>query len=121
MALNVYKEARNQPIAGQYAVAQVTMNRAEGDPARVCAEVTKPHQFSWTTVLRKNQQGQWVAPAPKELRAWNVALTVARLTLWGYGIDRAQGAKFYHAHYVSPYWRHKLTLVTVIGDHHFYK
>lgn len=28
LALNIYFEARNQPIEGQYAVAHVTLNRA---------------------------------------------------------------------------------------------
>ena len=51
LALNLYHEARGEPEIGQWAVAQVTMNRAEHDPAKVCDTVFKPRQFSWTNPL----------------------------------------------------------------------
>ena len=46
LALNVFHEARGEFIPGQYAVALVTLNRAEHDPAKVCDVVFKRHQFS---------------------------------------------------------------------------
>ena len=50
LALNIYHEARSEMIPGQYAVAQVTMNRA-GEKSNVCKTVVAKHQFSWTTKM----------------------------------------------------------------------
>jgi spore germination cell wall hydrolase CwlJ-like protein len=99
------------------------MNRAGGDASKVCSVVMQPHQFSWTSRLVAKRNGLWVLlkkGEPEEKVAWAVAMTVARLTLWGYGIDQAKGAQFYHARHVSPFWRRKFNLVAVIGDHLFY-
>lgn len=41
LALNVYFEARGEPIIGQYAVAHVTLNRVKENNSTVCKEVYK--------------------------------------------------------------------------------
>ena len=50
LALNVYYEARGESLAGQYAVAEVTMNRksAARYPKTVCEVVYQKSAFSWT-------------------------------------------------------------------------
>src|SRR5579859_77810 len=49
LALNVYREARNQPIEGQLAVAHVTLNRYEtSDLPTICDVVFKTGNFAWT-------------------------------------------------------------------------
>src|SRR3954462_7592620 len=50
LALNVYYEARGESLAGQYAVAEVTMNRkaALGFPKTICEVVYQRSAFSWT-------------------------------------------------------------------------
>ena len=50
LAIAMYYEARNQPIDGQLAVAQVIMNRVESPryPDTVCEVVWQPKQFSFT-------------------------------------------------------------------------
>ena len=50
LALNVYHEAKNQPMIGQIAVAQVVMNRVEDDryPDDVCSVVEQGPTYSWT-------------------------------------------------------------------------
>ena len=56
LALNVYHEARNEPMNGMYAVASVVINRVQDDrwPNNVCAVVKDGYrkdsvkcQFSW--------------------------------------------------------------------------
>ncbi|KVH05403.1 hypothetical protein WS84_28120 [Burkholderia anthina] len=123
LALNVYYESRSEPILGQYAVAAVTMNRADGDKSKVCEVVTKPHQFSWTTrrVRRKGDSYTLVrSAAPKDEEAWEVAKKVAWQTLHGHKIDVTHGATFYHANYVRPAWRKGVKRSAVIGKHIFY-
>jgi N-acetylmuramoyl-L-alanine amidase len=124
LALNVYFEARGEVLPGQYAVAHVTMNRAGGNPRKVCAEVAKPAQFSWTANRIVMVQGGWTLKKeewPRDMRAWAVAKSVARDVLAGRIRDFTGGATHYHAHYVRPRWRHAFEVATVIGGHIFYR
>jgi len=120
LSLNLYHESRGEMIPGQYAVAMVTMNRANSNPDNVCKVVLKPHQFSWTTKMVKgNQLTQ--AGEPKEEHAWSVAQTIAKVVLSGRFRDFTDGAKFYHANYVKPKWRLSMVQTKVLGHHIFYR
>lgn len=124
MALNIYHEARSESLTGQHAVAQVTMNRADRDPKKVCEVVFKPKQFSWANELtaRKGADRARLAQkyVPKDDKAWQMAKSIAQLTTAGYIKDFTHGAKFYHTKAVRPIWRKEFTLVATIGNHRFY-
>lgn len=123
LALNVYHEARGEPLDGQHAVAQVTMNRAGRDPRKVCQVVTEPRQFSWTTGLTKKVRGRVVlkkAGEPRDDRAWMLAKHVANITLKGWVEDFTKGSTFYHAKTVRPQWSRSKTRIATYGRHHFY-
>jgi len=123
LALNVYFEARNDNMVGQYAVAQVVMNRVQSSkfPNDVCSVVKQSRndgtcQFSWYCDGKSDK--------PREAYAWAYAQMVAADTLIGQGIDVTditQGATHYHAHYVRPYWADKLEYTVTYGSHLFYK
>ena len=70
LARNVYFEARGEPEAGQYAVAEVTMNRKVSGryPNTVCGVVYERQAFSWTAVD--------ILPEP-EGEAWSRAQEIA--------------------------------------------
>src|SRR4051812_14385425 len=108
LALNVYHEARGENTIGQYAVAQVTLNRSHDSQKGVCHEVFRPAQFSWTNGLgvHKAKKG-WVVPdiaKPRELEAWNKARTVAEIAMFeDQTPDYAMGATHYHATTMTPY------------------
>lgn len=114
LALNVYWEARNQPFAGQLAVAQVTMNRVRdaryGDS--VCDVVYEHKQFSWFWDGKPD--------TPREKRAWEKAYLVASAAMDGSGHVELQGVTHYHAVYIKPYWKGYMVQVAMIGDHLFY-
>lgn len=129
LALNIYHEARGESIVGQHAVAQVTLNRADRDPSKVCQVVAAKKQFSWTNEsfgLVKNNDGKRIVLTekgePKDDIAWDRAKKIARATLSR--ADQpdcfARGATFYHTLKVRPIWRHSLKQVAVIGRHKFY-
>jgi len=126
LALNIYMEARGEPVMGRYAVAMVTLNRA-GDEARVCHEVFRPHQFSWTRGVQRTPAG-WRLPQhliprlsdPAEARAWSSAKAVASVSLAGYVADFTQGARYFHAVHVSPSWAKSMRPVKRIGRHIFF-
>ncbi len=115
MALNIYWEARGQDLAGQLAVAQVTLNRVASKkyPDDVCAVVYQHKQFSWYS------DGE--SDIPKDLPAWNTARLVASAALAGSGHVELEGVTHYHAEYVSPYWSLEYDFVTQIQEHKFYR
>ncbi|HEX6319959.1 MAG TPA: cell wall hydrolase, partial [Burkholderiales bacterium] len=114
LSLNIYHEARGEPDAGQVAVAYVTLNRARVKNMSVCDVVVEPHQFSWTTggvMMRMNGWSLMPHMVPTDLRALRKAVQIAQLAMSGKVEDPTQGALFYHADYVSPYWRHSMTQI----------
>lgn len=114
LALNIYWEARNQSVAGQLAVAQVTLNRVldrrYGDD--VCDVVYQHKQFSWYWDGKSD--------VPNENKAWERALLIASAALDGSGHVELQGVTHYHAVYSKPYWKDSMVRVTTIDDHIFY-
>ena len=111
LAFNVYFEARGEPLAGQWAVAEVTMTRSANSSRSVCEEVFADRQFSWTLLTR---------PTITNRVAWDTALYVARGTL-EHGSSFAKGATHFHSTKVKPKWAKQLCVVTTIGKHVFYR
>jgi spore germination cell wall hydrolase CwlJ-like protein len=56
----------------------------------------------------------------KDKQALRTAQDVARMAIDGVIYEEIQGATFYHASYVSPYWTRDLEFITKIGKHLFY-
>jgi len=114
LAMNVYWEARDQTIAGQVAVAQVTMNRVASPryPDTVCGVVNQHKQFSW----------YWdgVSDVPLHEEAWQRAQMVAQGVYAGSGHSDLGNVLHYHALYAKPYWAKGMQLVARIDDHVFY-
>ena len=122
LALNVYHEARSEPVVGQYAVAHVTINRVQSNkwPNDVCKVVKQGYhkgrhrcQFSWYCDGKSDK--------PYEELAWAKSLIVADNVLSGRILDITYGATHYHARYVRPYWSKKLLKTVAYGSHKFYK
>jgi spore germination cell wall hydrolase CwlJ-like protein len=124
LALNVYFEARGEPLAGQYAVAEVTMNRVASGryPGTVCGVV---YQKNWD-VLRKRHVGafSWTElgrkPAPQG-EAWERAWRVAEDVYYRRHDPKLDGALLYHAARIRPSWSVGRTPVARIGKHVFYR
>ena len=124
LARNVYFEARGEPAEGQYAVAEVTMNRKASRryPATVCEVV---HEKRWDAI-RKRYVGAfswtefYAVPEPAG-EAWAFAQKVAEEVYYGRAPARVDGATFYHATYIKPSWAGKQERVARIGRHVFYR
>lgn len=121
LALNIYFEARSEPELGQRAVAHVVMNRVAhpGYPDTVCEVVQQGGeerlhrcQFSWWC------DGQ--SDRPIDRKAWEQALRLAHEVYFGISEDSTDGALWYHATYVKPYWSEILLRGDKIGRHIFY-
>ena len=113
LALNVYYEARGESMEGQYAVAEVTMNRraAIGYPKTVCEVVYQKGAFSWTAEKVYQPGGQ----------EWQRALKVAEEVYYQRRTARLPGVLHYHATYVRPDWARQYQRVARIGRHLFYR
>ena len=113
LATNIYHEARGEPLVGQYAVAEVTMNRVRSPlfPASVCAVVYQRGAFSWT--YKENP------PEPFGYE-WRRARSVAGTVYDNQEAPLVNGALYYHATWVSPNWAPTRSRVAMIGRHLFY-
>lgn len=124
LARNVYFEARGEPLAGMYAVAEVTMNRKASRlfADSVCGVV---YQKKWDR-LRGRFVGafSWTEfntmPAPVG-EAWERALLVAEAVYYRRAAPKLQGALHFHAEYIEPEWAKEKKLVARIGRHLFYR
>ena len=119
LALNVYKEARGEPPAGQMAVAQVTLNRAAKQKKTACEVVKQRKQFSWTTTDLRNGKLKPSAMPDLKSKAWADSLQIARRAL--VEPDPTQGATFYHERRIRPYWAKHVAFVMALGNHRFYR
>ena len=116
LAMNVYREARNQPIEGQLAVAHVTLNRyAVDDLPTICDVVFKAGYFAWT------RDPKLVAAWPRDESAWDTAQRVAREALADPSDDPVKGSTYFHTVSTDPDWAAGLVRVGRIGDHVFYR
>jgi spore germination cell wall hydrolase CwlJ-like protein len=113
LARNVYYEARGESPAGQYAVAEVTMNRRASPfyPKTLCEVVYQKSAFSWT-------EGDVDAPAGPE---WRRALKIAEEVYYQRRAPALPGVLHYHATYVRPDWSKDRVRVARIGRHVFYR
>lgn len=127
MATNIYHEAKNEPMVGQIAVAQVVMNRVRDSryPNTVCDVVKQGLTYKNGKVVLGKCQFSWYCDGksdkPTNKKAWFQAKEIASIVLDGGVFDFTEGATHYHAYYVYPSWRKTKTKVARIDSHIFYR
>ncbi|MDB5536296.1 MAG: cell wall hydrolase [Devosia sp.] len=118
----IYFEARGESYRGQVAVAQVVLNRVKDHryPNTICGVVYQNQtrrnscQFSFACdgiPERINDEKSWA-------QAEEIASKVTAGELY---LTEVADATHYHASYVRPAWAPRMTKVTQIGLHIFYK
>ena len=133
LAMNVYHEARNQPLAGQMAVISVTVNRVNDKrfPNSICGVVYEgPHRPSWKdqTVMipvRHRCQFSWYCDGksdkPKDEEAYQYSMKIAKNVIMGDSFGYLDGATHYHTIDVAPSWASGKKFIVRINDHIFYR
>ncbi len=118
MAVAVYHEARGETLEGQLAVARVIMNRAASGkyPTTWCGVVKQPWQFSFV-----NPRSGYMPGVDQDSASWRKALGITRLAMHNAVPSLSTDVLWYHANYVSPSWGRRLTRVSQIGAHIFYR
>ena len=124
LAENVYFEARGEPLNGQYAVAEVTINRLRSPffPKTICGVVHDTRwdplrrrftaHFSWTQM---EDRGEPWGPL------WQQSIAVATAVINETHMPVVPDALYYHADSVQPYWANPKRSVARIGSHVFYR
>ncbi len=124
LAENVYFEARGEPLAGQYAVAEVTINPTQAPyfPRTVCEVV---NETRWDPSRRRHVADfSWTESGPLSTPdgpAWKQAMTIATAVYDDLNEPQVPGALFYHATSVRPGWARTRKAVATIGNHIFYR
>lgn len=115
MALNIYHEARGEPLLGQYAVAMVTLNRVRSPhyPDSICEVILQPWQFSWTNDNLPDQ--------PYEDQAWKLSYNIAyRFLVGDFRVDWMSTLTHYHDLVTVVDWK-GVRVVMMLGNHVYYE
>ena len=120
LAEALYFEARGEPALGQFAVAEVIINRAESDdfPDTICKVVNQGTGKKWRCQFTYTCDG--LPETINDQAAWEMVGKVARLAMDGEAKELTSGALFYHTKAVNPNWAEVFFRTTTIGAHHFY-
>ena len=121
LAEALYFEARGETIKGQFAVAEVILNRVQSErfPNTPCGVIRQGTgrkyqcQFTYTCDGRKE--------VIAEKQAYERVAKVARLAMDGAAESLTDGATYYHTTAVRPSWARRFTQTTKIGVHLFYR
>lgn len=122
LAKALYFEARGETVKGQFAVAEVILNRVDSKkyPNSICGVVTqgvndnvKGCQFSYACDGR--------ADTIREKAAYNQVAKIARLMLDGAPRNLTKGATHFHTTNVRPNWARRFPNTAKFGSHLFYR
>ncbi|MBL4918259.1 cell wall hydrolase [Szabonella alba] len=121
LAKALYFEARGETVKGQFAVAEVILNRVDSGayPNSVCAVVNQGSgrrnacQFSFTCDGKDDRI--------READAYDAAGKIAQVMLSGAPRKLTQGATHFHTTQVRPRWAHRFPRTAQIGAHLFYR
>ncbi len=117
----LYFEARGETVKGQFAVAEVILNRVDSPryPGTICGVVKQGTgqlyrcQFTYTCDGR--------AEVIAEPRAFERVGKIADIMVSGAERPLTGGATHYHTKSVSPGWARNFPRTASIGYHYFYK
>lgn len=121
LAEALYFEARGEKVKGQFAVAEVILNRVKSErfPESTCGVINqgtgKKYQCQFTYTCDGHKE------TIKEPRAFERVSKVARVALDGAAPKITKGATHYHTTAVNPNWSKVYTKTAAIGTHIFYR
>lgn len=121
LAEALYFEARGETVKGQFAVAEVIMNRVRVSqfPDSICGVVNQGTGRRYQCQFTYTCDGRDEVIANKQ--AYERVAKVARAVIDGAGGSLTDGATYYHTTAVRPSWSRKFTKTTRIGVHLFYR
>lgn len=121
LAEALYFEARGETVKGQFAVAEVIMNRVKSAqfPNSLCSVINQGTGRRYQCQFTYTCDGH--AEVIREKQAYVRVAKVARLVMDGASPNLTDGATYYHTTAVRPRWSRSFTKTTRIGVHLFYR
>ncbi len=124
LAEAIYFEARGEPVMGQFAVAEVIVNRVRSPafPGSVCDVIGqgtgKRYQCQFTYTC--DGRPETVRDTDAYARGRKVSAIMLARSRAGRPGELTGGALYYHTRAVNPSWAAVFERTTTIGAHHFY-
>ncbi|EEB71400.1 cell wall hydrolase [Phaeobacter italicus] len=121
LAEALYFEARGESVKGQFAVAEVILNRVKSSqfPNSLCGVINqgtgRKYQCQFTYTCDGHEE------VIREKTAYERVSKVARLVMDGARTGLTDGATYYHTTAVRPRWSKAFTKTARIGVHLFYR
>lgn len=111
----IYFESRGETLKGQFAVAEVILNRVDSPryPKTICGVVQQTCQFSYTCDGQSDRMS--------DAGAADVAGRIARVMMDGAPRALTMGATHFHTPSVRPDWANRFPRTASIGAHLFYR
>ncbi|MCZ4352144.1 cell wall hydrolase [Roseovarius aestuarii] len=121
LAEALYFEARGESVKGQFAVAEVIMNRVKHAqfPDTVCGVINQGTGRKFACQFTYTCDGR--AEVIAEPRAFARVGKIAKIVIKEGNRGLTKGATHYHTRAVNPRWARVYPRVATIGFHHFYK
>ena len=121
LAEALYFESRGESVQGQFAVAEVILNRVDSKrfPNSICAVVYQGTGRKYACQFTFTCDG--IAEVIHEPAAYDQVGKVAKMMVDGAPRALTDGATYFHTLSVRPSWSRKFTRTTTIGVHHFYR
>ncbi|WP_163846320.1 cell wall hydrolase [Pseudooceanicola aestuarii] len=121
LAEALYFEARGESVMGQFAVAEVIMNRVDSPeyPTTVCGVVNQGTGRRYACQFTYTCDGHDEVIA--EPAAYNRVAKIAALMVNDAPRPLTHGATHYHTNAVSPRWARRFPRTASIGVHYFYR
>ncbi len=119
----LYFEARGETLQGQFAVAEVILNRRDSKrfPSSICGVIGQGSKSGKRYACQFSYKCDGRAEVFSEGGAYIQVGKVARLMLDGKARSLTKGAMFYHTGAVRPKWSRKFTRTAKVGSHYFYR
>lgn len=117
----LYFEARGETVKGQFAVAEVIMNRVESAryPDSVCGVINQGTGRKYACQFTYTCDG--IKEVIAEKATYARLRKVAKLMLSDMQKPLTKGATHYHTKAVRPKWSRVFPRTATIGVHHFYR
>lgn len=117
----LYFEARGESVKGQFAVAEVILNRVASSryPNTACGVINQGTGRKYACQFTYTCDG--MAEKIHEPVAWSRVSKIAAIALEGTDANLTKGATHYHTKAVRPSWSRKFARTAAIGVHYFYR
>lgn len=117
----LYFEARGETVKGQFAVAEVIMNRVASSryPDSVCGVINQGTGRKFACQFTYTCDGR--AEVINEKASYARLRKIAKLMISGMAKPLTKGATHYHTKAVRPKWSRVFPRTATIGVHHFYR